>query len=600
MPRGAGRSARMRFRFTIASVLVLAAAGVAAAQNPRPAGVLLIFADGLGTGDLQGNPVVKTPALDALAAESVRITDFHGQPQSVPARAELLTGRHPSKLGVHAQSGLAARLAAPSITLSSVMAKADWHCGIIGTWGLGTLPPCRPQDHGFSFSLVHGGPQIASLADAAGNDGTDDTLLKNGAPHPTRGWCMDVWKSAAAELIARPAGEGPWFCLLAPAAPRSPWQLPPDKALALPEGARVPLPEFAAHVREVDSLAGSLIEALRNSGKMDEVLIIFTSTTGTALGWDDARQLGYNRGLRGTAGQPLEGGHRVPFLARWPRGGIGGPGKGRDVRVLASHADLLPTIAGLCGAALPADAGLDGRSLEPLLRGDTVPAEWKERLVIAEAQDGPRIIPWRRSAVMQGPWRLVNGRELYRVDTDPGQRSSMQAAHPDIFASLRAAGEAHWKVLAAPAQAPAAWKLETQLDLSVEDAVSLEPATTILQADLATGRTFRAHWPIEPATEADWVITLRRWPPGTDRAISDGLFPVKEARLLAGKLDLALPVPPDAREISFRVRLPAGRTDLHATFRSETGAATCASFLSIAPPPPEPEKKRKPAKTPAE
>lgn len=586
----------MRFRFTVFSLLALAAAPYAAAQSPRPAGVLLILADGLGTGDLQGNPVVKTPALDELAAESVRITDYHGQPLSVPARAELLTGRHPSKLGILCQSGLAARLAAPAITLSSVMAKADWHCSVIGTWGLGTLPPCRPQDHGFSFSLGHGGDQIASLADAAGNDGTDDVLLKNGAPHPAPGWCMDVWKAAAAEQIARPAGEGPWFCLLAPAAPRSPRQMPPDKSLALPEGARVPQPEFAAHVREVDALTGSLIAALRTAGKLDEVLIIFTSTTGTAAGWDDARQLGYNRGLRGIAGQPLEGGHRVPFLARWARGGIGGAGKGRDVRVLASHADLLPTIAGLCSAALPADAGLDGRSLEPLLRGGAVSAEWKNRILIAESQDGPRLIPWRRSAIMQGPWRLVNGRELYRIDTDPGQRSSMQAAHPDVFAALRAAGEAHWKALPSPAPAPPAWKLETQLELSAEDAVSLEPATAILQSDLAAGRRLRCHWPIEPAAEGDWVVTLRRWPAGTDRAISDGLFPVKEARLLAGKLDLALPVPADAREVSFRVRLPAGRVDLHATFRGDGGASTSASFLTIAPPPPQPEKKRKPQK----
>jgi hypothetical protein len=281
----------------------------------------------------------------------------------------------------------------------------------------------------------------------------------------------------------------------------------------------------------------------------------------------------------------------VPFLIRWPDGGLGLP---RDVTGLASVCDVMPTLLELCGLPAPAGVSLDGISLAPALRGKAeLPPE---RVVITGTQPAGQPEPFKNMAVLRGPWRLVNGRELYDIANDPGQKSNMAAAHPKIVAELRAAHDALWRevepgfkevprvILGDERENPAwlnSWDLHGQ---------SVYMQHQVTEAERADG-----YWEVELAAAGDYEFLLRRWPPEVDRAISDGLVikrvgkagqPAKEirganrARVTIAGADIEAEIPPGAREVVLRARLPAGAARLQAWFINDEalGGATWGAY----------------------
>ncbi|MEL6843222.1 MAG: sulfatase-like hydrolase/transferase, partial [Bacteroidota bacterium] len=176
---------------------------------------------------------------------------------------------------------------------------------------------------------------------------------------------------------------------------------------------------------------------LTEKGLADNTILIFMSDNGTRFGYRQSEQLGFNMGYEGIKGDKREGGHRVPFFIRWPNAKIRG---GKDIDQLASHVDLLPTLASLCDISLSKEMPLDGIDLSPILKGES---EARDRFVfIHHRQD------WRppqdifRTCILTQKWRLLDGTRLYDVSSDRKQSKDRASEYPELVQTLLRENEA--------------------------------------------------------------------------------------------------------------------------------------------------------------
>ena len=173
-----------------------------AAGGARP-NVVLIITDDQGYGDLSchGNPVLKTPNLDRLHSEAIRLTDYHVAPTCSPTRAALLTGRWANRTGVwHTVLGRSL-LREDEVTMGRVFLDAGYATGMFGKWHLGDNYPFRPEDRGFSEVMRHGGGTVGETSDFWDNAYFDGTYFHNLVPEPIAGYCTDVWFDYARRFI---------------------------------------------------------------------------------------------------------------------------------------------------------------------------------------------------------------------------------------------------------------------------------------------------------------------------------------------------------------------------------------------------------------
>jgi arylsulfatase A-like enzyme len=184
--------------------------------------VILIITDDQGYGEIaaHGNPVIKTPNMDKLHGESVRLTDFHVDPTCSPTRAALLTGRYSTRTGVWHTINGRSMIHPDELTLAEVFQANGYATAMIGKWHMGDNHPCRPQDQGFGHVIQHLGGGIGNGADYWGNDYYDDTFLANGEWKKYDGYCTDVWFREAARFVEK-TRDKPFFLYLAPNAPHS-------------------------------------------------------------------------------------------------------------------------------------------------------------------------------------------------------------------------------------------------------------------------------------------------------------------------------------------------------------------------------------------
>ena len=167
--------------------------GTAVLQAFAP-NVILIMTDDQGYGDLgcHSNPVIKTPNLEHLFQESVRLTDFHVSPFCTPTRAALMTGRYPARTGAYRTSSGRTMMQPDEQTIANVFADAGYATGMIGKWHLGDNAPHRPQDRGFHDVVWHRCGGVGQASDSYGNDYFDDTYDRNGTFESFDGYCPDV------------------------------------------------------------------------------------------------------------------------------------------------------------------------------------------------------------------------------------------------------------------------------------------------------------------------------------------------------------------------------------------------------------------------
>ena len=289
--------------------------------------VIVVITDDQGYGDLSytGNPVLRTPALDRLQAESVRFTDFHVCPVCTPTRGELMTGCDSLRNGATFVSMGRALLRADLPTAADVFAANGYRTGLFGKWHLGDNYPYRPQDRGFQEAIWHPSWGITSAADVYGNDYFDDTYRHRDRVEEFRGYCTDVWFEQATSWIRRCVrGGDPFFAYVATNAPHGPLWVPDhyrDPYRGAVAGGRVTADHasFFAMIACIDDNLGRLDWFLHQNGLYDDTIFVFMTDNGTATG-----EAVYNAGMRGRKSSIYDGGHRVPCLLRWPGGGIGG------------------------------------------------------------------------------------------------------------------------------------------------------------------------------------------------------------------------------------------------------------------------------------
>jgi len=414
-----------RRRFITATAAALAANALGAGK--RSPNVVLILADNLGYEDLGCyGSIIRTPNLDRIAAEGVRFTHAYcANPISSPARAGLLTGRYPPRAGVpqlvHATSTYG--LPASEVTIAQMLKDAGYRTCCVGKWHLGHTPEYLPTRRGFDQFL--GIPYSRDMSPLPLIRDTQIVDASSKLEEQTQ-----VFTEAALEFI-RKSKDLPFFLYFAHSSPH-----PPQAASARFKG-KSPAGLYGDDVEEMDWSVGQVIDALKRTGVDRETLVLFVSDNGPY-------NLGNPGRLRERLGSTYEGGMRVPFIARFP----GRIPKGRTSDAVVTALDVLPTVARLCDAKLPAKQ-LDGIDIWPIMAAHQRHLE-REALLYFDYVNiqcarlgryklhisryntpGHHPQPNRYNLPLHPP-------ELYDVLNDPGEGYDIASIHPDIVAEIQA------------------------------------------------------------------------------------------------------------------------------------------------------------------
>jgi len=544
----------------------------ASGQESKRPNVILVMTDDQGYGDLacHGNPIIQTPHLDRLHGQSTRLTNFHVDPLCSPTRAALMTGRYSMRTGVWATTIGRSLLDRRETTVADVFKAGGYRTGMFGKWHLGDNYPFRPQDRGFDEVLCHGGGGVGQAPDFWGNDYFDDTYFRNGVPEPCKGYCTDVFFDAALKFIEA-SRDKPFFVYLATNAPHGPYRVDPKYSGPYKKkGVKSPTAEFYGMIANFDENMGRLMQRLDELKLADNTLLVFLTDNGTAAG-------AFNAGMRGRKGSSFEGGHRVPCFLRWP----GKLRASRDISRLAAHIDLLPTFIELCGLTPPEGVAFDGISLATTL---TAEGTWRDRTLFVQTQQCFTPKKWRNSAVMTQDWRLVNGQALYRVTSDPGQKKSVAAKHPEVVARFRKAYEAWWAQMSERfgyvCPIVIGSDREDPVRLCSFDWLGFETPRGIpwSQGAVRNPKQFaNGPWAIEVERAGKYQVSLFRYPPDAKQAMG-----AKQARLKVADIDAAKPVDPSALAAAFDIELSAGRTQLQTWLTdAATGKTRGACYVYV-------------------
>ena len=612
---------------TLPVLLALSAVAATAAPTGKP-NIVFVITDDQGYGDLgfTGNPVVKTPHIDRLAAESSQLKDYHVAPTCSPTRAALLTGHWTNRTGVwHTVNGRS-MLRENEITVGQLLKAHGYATGMFGKWHLGDNYPYRPQDRGFTEVYYHGGGGVGQTPDLWDNSYFDGSYFHNGRIVAAKGFCTDVFFAEAHRFIReQAAAKKSFFAYIALNAPHSPFHAP-QKYLDLYPQQSPELASFFGMITNIDDNVGTTRALLRELGIADNTLFIFTTDNGTATGENI-----FNAGMRGKKGSEYEGGHRVPLLAHWPAAGWMKP----HVSDTLSHAvDIVPTLLDVTGAPTPAGLKFDGRSIRPLLDPAANTAAWPhERMIVTDSQRVRDPLKWKQTAVMSGPWRLINGTELYDIKADPGQQRNVIADQPARAAKMRAFYDSWWAeleptfaqtteiYLGHPEHAVVSltghdWIQEALPPWNqqhIRDADGFAPArpgagkhkdakATVASGATAAKSAHAGHWAVKVVTAGRYEISLRRWPveanhpitaalppganvPGSDiafRARTGVAIPATTATLRVDGRDIALkPVRDGDTAVTFAATLAAGSHQLAPVFRTADGHEVGAYYAVV-------------------
>lgn len=478
--------------------LALAAAPAQAAPARKP-NVIVILADDLGYGDtgVYGSKIVKTPHIDALAADGVRFTQgYVSHPVCAPSRAALLTGRYQTRFGYEFNPVGRDRTGGVSLDevfIGQVMQQAGYRTAMVGKWHLGASGPYHPVARGFDeyfgttaganafivdtqpgdeFHTPPGAEATYGTAEGGGGLGSGSeaeqmVVLRQRAPI-TRGrepvevkdYLTDAFTDETVRFIGANKDK-PFFIYLAHTTPHTPLQAPAKYIERYKhiqnKGQRV----YAAMVASLDDSVGAIRAKLKAEGLEKDTVIVLLSDNGCAGYIGDACT---NAPLNGYKGMHLEGGVRVPFVMAWP-----GHIKPKVETRVVSSLDIAPTAAALAGATMP--KGSDGVDLIPYLTGRNAGApnptlywrsglnfairdgDWKMWMVNRAdpsevAAEGSRITP---DGVQAKPSPRGHFVMLYDLKGDPAEATNLATTRPEVVAQLKAKIEA-WDKGNVPAQ----------------------------------------------------------------------------------------------------------------------------------------------------
>ncbi|MCY7397488.1 MAG: sulfatase-like hydrolase/transferase [Sphingomonas bacterium] len=395
------------------------------ARNPTAPNIVLIVADDLGWGDLgcMGSPFLRTPNIDRLAREGVRMTDFYASANvCTPSRAGMITGRYPIRSGL-AHEVITVKdvrgLPLSEVTLSEML-KPRFDTMLAGKWHLGHVAPSwPPMAHG--FERFAGIPYSNDMRPLNFYRSRRDGSL---AQEPAVQEALTAQIFDAGIEFVREARDRPFFLMLTPSAPHVPLR-PSTSFKGRSEGAT-----YGDVVEELDAAVGRLMAALESAGRARDTLVLFTSDNGP---WFEG-STGAHQGRKGGAG--WDGGYLVPMIA-WMPAAL----SPRVTSAIGMNIDLLPTIARLAGVPAPRGVTLDGRDLWGVWRNGA--ATPHDQLLLFNNE--------RVAALRTQHWKLV-GRSYYRsynlplaslgypllfdIGRDPGETINLASRHPDVLADL--------------------------------------------------------------------------------------------------------------------------------------------------------------------
>ncbi|MEM9586719.1 MAG: sulfatase-like hydrolase/transferase, partial [Planctomycetota bacterium] len=301
--------------------LLILLATVTARADQRP-NVIVVMTDDQGYGEFSchGNPITQTPNIDALAAQGLRMTDFHVAPMCTPTRAQLMTGLDAFRTSAINVSSGRTLLNADLTTMADVFAGAGYRTGIFGKWHLGDNYPFRPEDRGFQEALWFPSSHINSVPDHWDNDYFNDTYIRNGQRESFQGYCTDLFFSEAMKWIGNQDQGQPFFAYIPLNAAHWPHWVPekyrdsvrtaiqrkPEITKHLNPKKLASLVSFLAMGANIDDNMGRLDRFLITQGLTENTIVVFLTDNGSTMGQDY-----YNAGMRGKKTQLWEGGHRV-------------------------------------------------------------------------------------------------------------------------------------------------------------------------------------------------------------------------------------------------------------------------------------------------
>lgn len=563
--------------------------------------IIIVITDDQGYGDLghTGNPIIKTPSIDKFAKEALSLSNYHVGTTCAPTRAGLLTGRNCNRNGVwHTIMG-ASILNREEVTLANVFKENGYKTGMFGKWHLGDNHPFAPQDRGFDETFYHGGGGVGQTPDYWNNDYFDDTYFRNGTPEKAEGYCTNVWFDEAIKFIETKKDDQ-FLCYLSLNAPHSPYNVPQEYYdMYKDENLLETQKRFYGMITNIDTNFSRLLNKLDDLKIADNTIVIFTTDNGTSNGYKVDNKtgefLGYNVEMRGTKGSEYDGGHRVPFIIRWPNGKLEA---GKSLSDLTAHVDVLPTLATMAGIDFSPSKIMDGRDISSYLLGTS---KIQERYLVTDTQR----ISWpekgKNSCVMNGDWRLVNGNELYNIKEDTGQMNNLAELHGERVDKMNAYYDSWWESVIAETK-------YSTIDLGVDEVnvITCHDARTIDYLPPWNQRAIRNGKPMKPApffvnfTEAGrYKFKLGRWPSESGAAlgaeIKDEIPPTavtdgrvrgvamkfKKAFIKIGDESIAIAVDNVAQTADLEMMVEKGKTELLAWFELENGDLTNAFYVNV-------------------
>ena len=384
---------------------------------------VIVYADDLGYGDIEpfGSTVNRTPNLNRMAYEGMKLTSFYAAPLCTPARAALLTGCYPKRVGLDRGPfapvlfpGSEEGIHADETTLAELLGEAGYATGIIGKWHLGDQPDYLPTRHGFDvwFGLPYSNDMIPAAPAYRNRDYPPLPLMHNEEivqEVVDQTGITEAYTDAAVQFIETHR-EQPFFLYVAHTMVHEPLHAGPAFRRQSENGL------LGDAIEEIDWSVGRVLDALKVNGLDRRTLVVFTSDNGPDQGTAGP--------LRGRKGSTFEGGMREPTIA-WYLGVIPPESESDEV---ASVMDLLPTFADYAGVEPPADRIIDGRSIRGILEARPDARSPHEAFYYYQ-QD-------RLRAVRSGPWKLFATGELYDLDHDIGETTDLAAERPEIVEML--------------------------------------------------------------------------------------------------------------------------------------------------------------------
>jgi arylsulfatase A-like enzyme len=416
-------------------------AASAAASNPPP-NIIILFIDDMGYGDIgpYGATKQRTPALDRMAREGMKLTSFYAAPVCSVSRAQMMTGCYGARVSVPGVYPPASKngLNPAEFTLAERLKERGYATMCIGKWHLGDASEFLPTRQGFDHYF--GIPYSNDMQRKSTQTGervvplVRDTAVAELLTDEAQSGLVERYTDEAVRFI-REKKDRPFLLYLPHSAVHTP--IHPGAAFR----GKSANGRFGDWVEEVDWSTGRILDTLRELKLDTRTLVIFTSDNGP---WLIKGADGGSAGpLRGGKGSTWEGGVRVPTIAWWP--GKIAPGTVCDA--VAGTIDLLPTAVTLAGGAVPAQPVIDGRDISPLLLGRAKQSAREAHYYFSG---------YNVQAVRQGPWKLAIAAQretmgqdavasdagtvprLYNLDQEIGERTNLAAAHPEIVARLQA------------------------------------------------------------------------------------------------------------------------------------------------------------------